>query len=212
MNLLDTLIKGGPLMIFIGLCSIITVAVGIERWMRLKGDRILPAGFAAQVLDLLRLKQLSEAVELCGERSEPGILLIRQGLNQAGSSRDVIREHFENAGRQVDQELKKGLGVLATVASISPLLGLMGTVMGMIRVFRVISIQGVGDPGALSGGISEALITTAAGLAVGIPTLILHNYFLKRAEGISLDLEKVSSEILNQLDTAGAMDTGGFVK
>jgi biopolymer transport protein ExbB len=208
MSLLDTVIKGGPLMIFIGLCSVITVAVCIERWLRLKEEVVLPSGFAEKIVELLRARCLSEAVELCSERKEIGIVLIREGLHRAGSTREVIREQMENAGRQANQSLQRGLGVLSTVASISPLLGLMGTVMGMIRVFRVISVQGVGDPGALSGGISEALITTAAGLAVGIPTLILHNYFFKRTERIGLHLEQVSSDILDQLDSAGPLDTG----
>jgi len=208
MNLLDTVIKGGPLMFFIGLCSIITVALAIERWIRLREEKILPSGFADEVKELLRLRRLTDAIELCTNREEMGIGVLLAGLNRAGSRRDVIRENFENAGRQANHEFTRGLGVLATVASISPLLGLMGTVTGMIRVFRVISVQGVGDPGALSGGISEALVTTAAGLSVGIPTLIIYNYFVKRTEKINLNLEKQSSEILELLDTDGPLDDG----
>ena len=208
MNLLDTVIKGGPLMIFIGLCSIVAIAVVIERWIRLREDKIIPVGFAKEIKELLRSKQLSEAIDLCSQRKEIGIGIIKSGLDHAGATREVIRENFENAGRQAFHKLSKGLGVLATVASISPLLGLMGTVTGMIRVFRVISVQGVGDPGALSGGISEALITTAAGLAVGIPVLILHNYFMKRTEKINLHLESIASELLELLDKPGPLDSG----
>ncbi|MBN1551776.1 MotA/TolQ/ExbB proton channel family protein [bacterium] len=207
---MNFLISGGPLMIFIGLCSIVTIAVGIERWLRLKGGRILPEGFVREVIRLLRERNLSKAIELCSTREEIGINVIREGLNQAGSRREVIREHFENAGREANHKLRKGLGVLATVASISPLLGLMGTVTGMIHVFQKITEEraALGDPSQLSKGISEALITTAAGLAVAIVTLVVHNYLVKKTEEITLELEKASSEILDLLDTDGPLDDG----
>ncbi|MBN1879571.1 MotA/TolQ/ExbB proton channel family protein [bacterium] len=208
MNLLESLSKGGPLMIFIGLCSIITLAITIERWVRLNNDRILPRGFRETILDFLQRRQYSNALEACENRPEIGVGVIRAGLEHAGTSRDIMREHFEHAGRQSGQELNRRLGTLATVASISPLLGLMGTVMGMIRVFRVISVQGVGDPGALSGGISEALLTTAAGLAVGIPTLIIHNHFVQKVEKVNLFLEEFASEVLDLLDRQGPLDDG----
>ncbi len=209
MNLLDTLIKGGPLMILIGLCSIIALAVAIDRWFKLRKDRIIPDGLTEELQHLLRSRRLTDAVEICDRYPLLGVDVLKSGLHRAGQNRDVIRENLVNTGRQVRYELIKGQGVLATIASISPLLGLMGTVTGMIRVFREISIQGVGDPAALSGGISEALITTAAGLAVGIPTLIVHNYFAKRAEKISLELEKAAADLLELLDTQGPLDTGG---
>jgi len=207
MNLFASLSKGGPMMIFIGLCSIVTVAVSIERWIRLNDKRILPLELKNKILDLLRDKQYTEAMVECEGRSEIGIAVIRSGMQHAGSSRDVIREHFENAGRHANQVLNRWLGTLATIASISPLLGLMGTVMGMIRVFHVISIQGVGDPSALSGGISEALLTTAAGLAVGIPTLIIHNYFVQRVEQANYSMEKFAADVLDYLDTNGPLDS-----
>jgi len=207
MNLFESLAKGGPMMIFIGLCSIVTVAVTIERWIRLKDDRILPSGLRDRILELLRGRRYTEAMMECEQRTEIGVEVIRTGMENAGASRDIIREHFENAGRQVNQTLNRWLGTLATVASISPLLGLMGTVLGMIRVFRVISVQGVGDPGALSGGISEALLTTAAGLAVGIPSLIIHNYFVQRVERANYRLEKFASEVLELLDRDGPLDS-----
>ncbi|MBN1296804.1 MotA/TolQ/ExbB proton channel family protein [bacterium] len=207
MNLFESLAKGGPMMIFIGMCSIVMVAVTIERWVRLGDDRILPSGLRDRILELLRLRRYSEAMMECEGRTEIGLEVIRSGMSRAGASREIIREHFENAGRQVNQALNRWLGMLATVASISPLLGLMGTVLGMIRVFRVISIQGVGDPGALSGGISEALLTTAAGLAVGIPSLIIHNYFVQRVERANYRLEKFAADVLELLDRDGPLDT-----
>jgi biopolymer transport protein ExbB len=208
MNLFESLASGGPMMIFIGLCSIVTVAITIERWVRLKDERILPPGFRDTILDLLRNRHYSKAIEECSDRKEIGVEIIREGLQYAGSPRAVVREHFEHAGRQSNQELNRRLGTLATVASISPLLGLMGTVMGMIRVFRVISVQGVGDPAALSGGISEALLTTAAGLAVGIPTLIIHNHFVQRVEQINYSMESLSTDVLNLIDRDGPLDDG----
>lgn len=207
MSLLESLAKGGPMMIFIGLCSVITVAITIERWIRLNNDKILPSGFRESILSLLKQRQYSKAYEECRDRTEIGVEVIRAGLEHAGASREVVREHFEHAGRQSNLELNRRLGTLATVASVSPLLGLMGTVLGMIRVFRVISVQGVGDPGALSGGISEALLTTAAGLAVGIPTLIIHNHFAQKVEKINYFLEEFSAEVLDLIDRESPLDS-----
>lgn len=206
MNLFESLAKGGPMMIFIGMCSIVTVTIAIERWIRLNDNRILPEELRLHILNLLRKRRYTDALLECEGRDEIGIEVIRSGMENAGASRDILKEHFENAGRQANQVLNRWLGSLATVASISPLLGLMGTVMGMIRVFRVISVQGVGDPGALSGGISEALLTTAAGLAVGIPSLIIHNYYVQRVEQANYRLEKFASDVLELLDREGPLD------
>ncbi len=208
MNFLSTVIKGGPLMIPITLCSIIMLAVALERWYRLRKQRILPEPLVQRVLEMLRRRRLTAAIEVCNAHDEIGASVIRAGLNKAGAGREVIRESFENAGRIAYQELTRGLGVLATVASISPLLGLMGTVTGLIRAFRVISSQGIGDPQALSGGISEALITTVAGLIVAIPTLVVHNYFARRVERINLEMEQTVSDILDQLTLGGPLDSG----
>mgnify|MGYP000944191548 CR=1 FL=1 len=208
MNFLSTVIKGGPLMIPITLCSIIMLAVALERWYRLRKQRILPDSLVQRVLEMLRRRRLTAAIEVCNAHDEVGASVIRAGLSKAGAGRDVIREGFENAGRIAYQELTRGLGVLATVASISPLLGLMGTVTGLIRAFRVISSQGIGDPQALSGGISEALITTVAGLIVAIPTLVVHNYFARRVERINLEMEQTVSDILDQLTLGGPLDSG----
>lgn len=208
MSLFESLAKGGPMMIFIGLCSVITVAITIERWVRLKDDKILPAGFRDSILRLLKQGHISKAYEESKDLAEIGVEVIRSGLQHAGSSREIIKENFEHGGRQLNVELNRRLGTLATVASVSPLLGLMGTVLGMIRVFRVISVQGVGDPSALSGGISEALITTAAGLAVGIPSLIIHNHFVQKVEKINYFLEGFAAEILDLIshkDTSDSM-------
>lgn len=208
MNFLSTIIKGGPIMIPIGICSIITVAVAFERWYHLRKQRIMPDALVSQVMELLRRRRLTAAIEVCNAHGEIGSSVLRAGLIKAGAAREVIRESFENAGRIAYQELTQGLGVLATVASISPLLGLMGTVTGLIRAFRVISSQGIGDPQALSGGISEALITTVAGLIVAIPTLVLHNYFSRRVERINLEMEQSVSNVLDQITMGGPLDSG----
>ncbi|MGB3977328.1 MAG: MotA/TolQ/ExbB proton channel family protein [bacterium] len=205
MSMFESLAKGGPMMIFIGLCSVITVAITIERLVRLKNDRILPVGFRDSILSLLKQGQFSKAYNVSQGQTEIGVEVIRSGLQHAGSSREIIKESFEHAGRQLNLELNRRLGTLATVASVSPLLGLMGTVLGMIRVFRVISVQGVGDPGALSGGISEALLTTAAGLAVGIPSLIIHNHFVQKVEKINYFLEGFAAEILDLISCEAAV-------
>ena len=114
-------------------------------------------------------------------------------------NKSEIKELITDEGRQQVRDLEKGLVILETVAGIAPLLGLFGTVLGMIRVFDTISKIGVGQASALSGGISEALITTAVGLSIGIPALVFFNYFTSRAENLILDIEKYSTTLLQKI-------------
>jgi biopolymer transport protein ExbB len=211
MSFLEAFIKGGFVMAPILICSILMLTVAIERWLRLKSEKILPASLMDQVKELLRKRRLTAAIELCDSRNELGVSIIKAGLNRAGSSRESIKDNFESAGRQVNQKLISGLTTLSTIATISTLLGLMGTVLGMIRVFNSISFQGIGDPAALSGGIAQALVSTAAGLLIGIPSVVLYNYFQRRSEVITLHLEKYSMEVLDLLDTNQPLDSGSDV-
>ncbi len=198
-NLFSYVLKGGYLMIPIGLCSVIALTVVIERFVRLKRNKIIPPDFLLEIKSLLKKNMVLEVMTYCENSEESISRIIKAGIDKINRSRAEIKETIEMAGRQEMLVLEKNLGILATIASISPLLGLLGTVTGMIRVFHVISIQGVGDPAALSAGISEALITTAAGLVVGIPTLVAYNYFMKRSNRILIEMEKASQEILDIL-------------
>ena len=125
--------------------------------------------------------------------------LVRTGLDHAGDDWEIIRDALQEAGRQESVRLTRHLGILETVAAVAPLLGLLGTVTGMIRVFTAISAQGLGDAESLSGGISEAMYTTAFGLAIGIPALVAHNWLESRAKRIVFDLECYATKVLDTL-------------
>jgi len=145
-------------------------------------------------------EDLPLAISVCNQHE--GVLsnLMKIVLMQNGKTYEHRKEELSDRGRQEIRSLEKGLGVLETIAAVTPILGLLGTVVGMIKVFQVISLQGVGEASALSGGISEALITTAAGLSVGIPALIFYNYFSRKAENLILDIENLSNTLLNKME------------
>ncbi len=194
---LDYFHKGGVIMYPILLCSILALAIAFERALYLRDKVLLPSGFINEIKDLVYQRNIKQALRLCQDTPKPLARIIEAGILKHEYSREVIKETFENAGKNESPNLERFLHVLATIASVSPLLGLLGTVVGMIRVFEVISTQGVGDAGALAGGISEALLTTAAGLLVAIPTVIIHNYFQKKANNLMLSMESITQEILD---------------
>jgi biopolymer transport protein ExbB len=186
-------------MIPIVLCSVLALAITIERLINLTLAKVHPAEFIAKIKRLLTQGKVGEAVAICTNTASPIAHIIEAGILRRHQDREHIKEAIEQSGKQQATHLHKYLDALATIASIAPLLGLLGTVAGMIKVFQVISVQGVGNPGVLAGGISEALITTAAGLMVAIPTLVVHNYFFKRANQFVLYMENTSLELLDIL-------------
>jgi len=196
---IELLAAGGWVMPFIVLCSILALAISIERWMALNHSRIAPPHLLANVwrqlktgeLDAQRLKQL--------RMGSPLGAILAAGLANTHQGRDVMKESIEEAAGHVVHELERYLNTLGTVAAVAPLLGLLGTVIGMIRVFTVITVQGTGNAGAMAGGISEALLTTAAGLAVAIPALVMHRYFTGRIDTIVVGLEQESIKLVDAL-------------
>jgi len=193
------IVKGGWLMAPILLCSVIALAITIERFYNLREPKIHPQDFVTKMKKLLNQRKINEAIAICSNSFSPISRIMETGILKIGSCRDEIREAIEHAGKRESSNLRKYLAVLATIAGISPLLGLLGTVTGMIKAFQVIALKGVGHPTALAGGISEALITTAAGLVVAIPTLVAHNYFFKQANSYILEMENTSMELLDIL-------------
>ncbi len=193
------IVKGGWLMAPILLCSVIALAITIERFYNLREPKIHPQDFVTKMKKLLNQRKINEAIAICSNSFSPISRIMETGILKIGSCRDEIREAIEHAGKRESSNLRKYLAVLATIAGISPLLGLLGTVTGMIKAFQVIAVKGVGHPTALAGGISEALITTAAGLVVAIPTLVAHNYFFKQANSYILEMENTSMELLDIL-------------
>jgi len=172
------------------------MAIIAERFWSLRAIKVAPENLVAKVwqwqkvghLDSKRIRDLRD--------SSPLGKILAAGLLQRNHSREIMKESIEEVGRHVAHELERFLNTLGTIASISPLLGLLGTVIGMIKVFTVITAQGVGDPSILSEGISEALLTTAAGLTVAIPSLMFHRYFRGRIDGLIVTMEQESLKMV----------------
>ncbi len=181
---------GGWLMLPIIACSVVSMAIIVERLWSLQTRRVLPSNLVAEVWHLYRRGELSNMKIAAIREGSPLGRILAAGLVNRMHSREIMKEALEEVGRQVVQELERYLNTLGTIASIAPLLGLLGTVIGMIKVFSAIMIAGVGNPAELAGGISEALITTAAGLSVAIPSIMFHRYFNGRVQMLVLGMEE----------------------
>lgn len=199
-TLYETLAKGGPIMIPLLFISILALAVVIERALFLRRKRILKPEVVSLVSRIEKPDEVVRALDALQEQEGPFLNIVRAGLVNRGRPRDEIKEAILDQGRQESISLERGLSILETIAGIAPLLGLLGTVLGMIRVFGVISEQGLGQTQLLSGGISQALITTVVGLSIAIPTLVAYNYFTHKVENLVLEIEKNSSHLLTKLD------------
>jgi biopolymer transport protein ExbB len=185
----ELIVSGGWVMAPIILCSIISLTIIGERFWSLRENKIAPKNLAVQVSNLYKQKALTiESFERLQQNSPLGRILAN-GLKNINHDREIMKESVEEAGRQVALELERYLNTLGTIASITPLLGLLGTVIGMIKVFAVITTAGVGNPEVLAGGISEALLTTAAGLSVAIPSVMFYRFFRRRVEELLLLME-----------------------
>ncbi|HSG11792.1 MAG TPA: MotA/TolQ/ExbB proton channel family protein [Gammaproteobacteria bacterium] len=188
--MLELVKAGGWLMLPIILCSIIAVAIIAERLWSLRLRRVLPKHLVAQVWRWEKIHQLDDEHMRELQASSPLGSILAAGIVNRHQNRAVMKESIEDTGRHVVHELERYLNTLGTIAAITPLLGLLGTVIGMIKVFSAITTQGVGNPGALAGGISEALLTTAAGMSVAIPTLMFYRYFRGRVRMLVLRMEQ----------------------
>lgn len=195
--------SGGWLMLPIILCSIISVAIVAERFWSLRRDKVLPRHLVADVWNRVKKGQFKKTdMEALGKESALGRILVA-GLQCRGEGRDRIKESIEERGREVVHELERFLDTLGTIAAVSPLLGLLGTVLGMISVFNAITTHGVGNPGALAGGISVAMITTAAGLLTAIPSLVFYRYFRRRVDSIVVEMEREAVKMVDVLHREG---------
>lgn len=182
--------SGGWLMFPIILCSIVAFAIIGERLWSLQRKRIIPKHLVAQIWHMQSKGQVTAEQISSVRSSSPLGRVLAAGLSNVNNSREVMKESIEETGRHVVYELERYMNSLGTIAAITPLLGLLGTVIGMIKVFSVITSQGVGNPAVLAGGISEALITTAAGLSVAIPSLMTHRYFRGLIDGLVVFMEQ----------------------
>ena len=188
---------GSWLMLPILLCSVIALAIVGERFWSLQQKRIAPKHLVAQIWQWHRSKSLDEEHLTALAASSPLGKVLAAGLVNRMHPREIMKETIEETGRQVVIELERYLNTLGTIASITPLLGLLGTVIGMIKVFAAITTHGVGNATVLAGGISEALITTAAGLSVAIPSLIFYRYFRGRVDELVLKMEEEAMKVVD---------------
>jgi biopolymer transport protein ExbB len=191
---------GGPLMVPIILASIIAAAIFLERLWTLQQRRVLPAELTDKVWKWVEQRQIQDKHIIALQQNSPLGKILAAGLANRHRDRGIIKEAIEDTGRHVVHELERFIGALGTIASISPLMGLLGTVVGMIRTFNAIQTQGVGDPAALGGGIAEALITTAAGLTVAIPALLGYKYLRGRVESLVVQMEKESIKLVQAME------------
>jgi biopolymer transport protein ExbB len=193
----ELFLKGGILMYPIAFGSIIALGIFLERMWVLRRRRVLPRDFLIEVEDLVMRRKRPEAISLCKRDNSSIAHVIRVGIENYGKKRDVIKEKIEEVGRREAASLERYINVIGTIAGVSPLLGLLGTVSGMIKSFNIISMQGVADPASLAGGISEALITTAAGLVVAIPTFVIYRYLANKADSLILEMEENSIKMVD---------------
>lgn len=197
--MVDIVKAGGWLMAPIILCAIIAMGIMLERFWTLKQKRVIPDDLTRKVWDWVRNDELERNRIQSLHQGSPLGQILAAGLINRDRERVVMKDSIEDTGRHVVHELERYLDTLGTVAAVSPLLGLLGTVIGMVKVFAEIKIQGVGNPTVLAGGISEALITTAAGLTVAIPALIGYRYYRSRVDTLVVDMEKEAIKLVEAL-------------
>ncbi|MEC7876020.1 MAG: MotA/TolQ/ExbB proton channel family protein [Pseudomonadota bacterium] len=181
---------GGFLMWPILACSVVSMAIIAERFWSLRESKIAPASLVANVWQWHKSDELDAKRIQALRINSPLGMILAAGLLNRKHSREIMKESIEEVGRLVAHSLERFLNTLGTISSITPLLGLLGTVIGMIKVFTVITSQGVGDPSVLSEGISEALLTTAAGLSVAIPSLMFYRYFRGKVDDLVVTMEQ----------------------
>ena len=200
MEIFEVIKNGGILMWPIMACSIIALAITIERFISLRRATIDARQFMDDMRTVLRQNRIQEAIEICDETDAPVARIVKAGLLKHNRNKEDIRESIEDAAHLEIPRLERYLSALATCANIAPLLGLLGTVAGMIGAFATIKDKkGLVNPSDLADDISNALVTTAAGLTVAIPAIVVYNYFVTRVDNMILEMEISSSELVELL-------------
>jgi|TARA_B100001057_G_scaffold481164_1_gene554865 biopolymer transport protein ExbB len=205
----ELLKAGGILMVPIVACSILALAIILERFWTLRASRVAPPQTINELWRWIKKKELNGRKLKALQGSSPLGRILAGGLLNAKHGREIMKESIEHEASQVIHDLERFLNPLGTVATITPLLGLLGTVIGMIKVFAEIQLAGVGNAGNLAGGISEALITTAAGLSVAIPALICHRYFIRRVDELVVGMEQEAIKLVEVVHGDREIDVEG---
>jgi len=203
---LNIILSGGWLMIPIIMCSIAVVAISAERYWTLKPDKVAPKHLLVKVWGWIKNNQLDgDKIRELKHSSELGKVLAA-GLSNSRSGREVMKDSIQEAANHVIHDMERYLGAMGTIAAITPLMGLLGTVFGMIKVFSEIMLEGTGNAGVMAGGISQALITTAAGLLVAIPTMVSHRYFQRRVDSLVVTMEEQAIKLVDALHSDRRVD------
>lgn len=198
MTLWELFLKGGPMMWPLLACSVIALGIFIERLIALRPGLIIPQDLVDEVERLSRMHRLGDMEQLLRRSSSPISPVILVAIRNAGKRREIIKDYMEEAGAAEAYAIDRYIDILGIIATISPLLGLLGTVSGMIASFHAIGVQGSQGP-MLAAGISEALITTAAGLSIAIPVYVGYRFLMARSDYLLLEMEKTSARILEYI-------------
>ena len=197
--MLDVFEKGGFLMYPIFICSLIAITIFFERMFFLKSIKTKTKRFVLRVKNLVKKGSIELAISACRKSPTPISEIMLAGLMKFGRGRDEMKEAIEDSANQEIPVFERNLSILSTIGNITPLLGLLGTVFGMVKAFNVIAVMGVGKPEALAGGISEALLTTAFGLSIAIPTIVVYNYLSHRVDKLIKDMEVNCVDLIDLL-------------
>ncbi|SBT18747.1 Biopolymer transport protein ExbB [Marinomonas gallaica] len=201
--MLELFKSGGAFMWPLLLCSILTLAIVLERFWTLRNNRVAPRSLLSDVLARLREDRMTLDYIRSMQAKSGLSFIFASGLLNSKHGRRAMKESIQEAANHVIHELERFMSTLGTIAVISPLIGLLGTVVGMIKVFNVLMEEGAGNTQLLAGGISEALLTTAAGLAVAIPALVFHRYFARRIDELVVNMEQQSTKLIDVLNADG---------
>lgn len=206
MQVIDIFLAGGFLMWPILLCSLMVLGISLERYWTLNPAKIAPKTLLAQVWSWIKNNQMDASKLRELKQSSPLGQILAAGLSNSKHGREVMKDSIQEAANQVIHELERYVNILGTIANIAPLLGLLGTVIGMIEVFNAIMLQGSGNAGVLAGGISVALYTTAFGLIAAIPAMISHRYFQRRIDTIVVTMEEEAIKLVDALHSDRRVD------
>ena len=202
----EIIASGGLMMIPIILCSIAVIGISVERYWTLNPAKVAPRTLLAQVWSWIKNNQVDATKLRELKQASPLGRILAAGLSNSRHGRDVMKDSIEEAANQVIHDLERYIGALGTIANIAPLLGLLGSVFGMIETFNAIMLKGSGNASVLAGGIAVALVSTAAGLMVAIPATVLHRYFLRRVDSLVVIMEEESIKLVDALHTDRSVD------
>lgn len=204
----DLIVLGGPMMWPLVVCSMLTVAIILERMFALHGTGVQAHRFLDDVRDAVKRRKVAEALAICDRTPSPLAAMVRMGLARHEQGRDAIRQAIEEAGAREIPRLERHLAALGTIAHVAPLFGLLGTTIGLMRCFHVMQVKAAAlhpvGPADLTQGIWQALLTTTAGLAIAIPAVLAYNYFVRRVQQLVWDLQVAATDLLHWLAGEGA--------